>query len=71
VADARLLAAGDQFFATRFRHHVTVLRVAKDQAWADIRVVDPTVDPVASWTKRQPLREGLFMFEVEYLGSAR
>jgi hypothetical protein len=46
-----MTAKGDCYMATE-TNHVQVMRVAKDETWADIRVTQPSG---YSWTKRQPL----------------
>jgi hypothetical protein len=40
------------------QHVISVMRVARDESWADIRVCNWAV----MWTKRQPLRDGTFAF---------
>lgn len=40
---------------------VQIRRVARDNSWADIRVTDLRG---ASWTKRQPLRDGRLPYSV-------
>lgn len=52
------------FYAPKFGHTILVLRVARDGSWADVEVHE-MAPSVASWHKRQPLRDGKFAFEVE------
>lgn len=66
-ADSRILALGDRFYAPEFDAYVTVMRVARDQSWADTEVVTYS----GRWTKRQPLREGHLPYRIEYKGSVR
>jgi len=55
---------GQVVWAPKFQSTITVCRVARDGAWADIEV--QSINPLAvAWRKRQPLRDGEFPFRVE------
>ena len=60
------IAKGQVYDVPEVRGHLYVTRVARDRAWADIRVVQ---EGGATWTKRQPLTPlEFFAFDATLLG---
>jgi hypothetical protein len=58
----RSMKKGDLFTAPMVPNGgISVIRVARDNTWADIAVVGK----YGMWTKRQPLENGAFPFEAE------
>ncbi len=60
--DVPKISKGEEFYAPTMGAFITVKRVAKDRAWADIYVEQPSTG--ATWSKRQPLLNQTFAFEV-------
>jgi hypothetical protein len=54
-------------FVNEDNTRIVITRVARDNTWADIRVVQPHG---AEWRKRQPLHDGRLPFRVRPVGSA-
>lgn len=55
---------GQRYYSPTFRNDITVMRVAKDGSWADILVTATG----GEWSKRQPLTDGKFNFDVVPIG---